>query len=167
METCISFFCHFHRHKIFTRWQNELDVGCRNVLALVLADASRDYRLDYHLLTECAVDIDKLCDFQKKNLHDIESKEGHVIHCLREHQDQISRPGCRKAVSRGIALSSQDFRINSDLSRFCLKDRQTLCKDVPPVCCCSLTSLTLPPALWLTGSCWACRDVEHFFQPGQ
>jgi hypothetical protein len=52
-----------------------------------------------------------------------------------------------KAVNQGIALATQDVRFNSDLGQACSNDRQTLCKDVPPVCCYCFTTWIAPPAM--------------------
>ena len=107
--------------------------ACRQLLDRAAEERSRDFRLDYHMRTDCKQDINTFCEFEKKALETVASADAKVIMCLQDFRHDLTQPACRKAVHRAIARGSEDIRFAAELAKHCAKDREQLCKNLEPV----------------------------------
>lgn len=107
---------------------------------------ARDFRLDVHIRSECASDIESLCGHEKDNSKETANQDGKVIHCLQDLRDELSSTGCQQAVHAAIQRASQDVRFSSTLADECYEDRQQHCANVQPVRSAQAAALSTAPA---------------------
>jgi hypothetical protein len=52
---------------------------------------------------------------------------------MQDYMHELAKPECQKAVKATMERASEDIRFASKVADECYEDRQTLCKNVPPV----------------------------------
>lgn len=102
--------------------------ACRAKVQKEVVISNLDYRLNPKLVHNCKQDVDKFCSEQKNG----NKKFGHqVLDCLIEHREDLVS-GCKAALMRNEIQRASDYRVDPNVSNFCVNDVVKFCKDVTP-----------------------------------
>nr|XP_011440924.2 Golgi apparatus protein 1 isoform X1 [Crassostrea gigas] len=105
--------------------------NCHTYLEKMARIVFSDYRLIYHFVDQCSVDIEQLkCGrIGPADENDVHT-QGKTLECLANKIGDL-HDGCRKQLLRVAELQADDYHLDRQLYYACREDRERLCADVP------------------------------------
>jgi len=108
-----------------TKHRSELTApACKTAVTGILKRQSADYRAVPGMERSCKKDVERLCNTTGLG-------RGKIHACLREQEQKITDPVCKKMVNRTHEVDKQSATINYNVRKNCYNERQAFCKDAP------------------------------------
>eukprot|EP00271_Cylindrocystis_brebissonii_P019065 TRINITY_DN562_c0_g3_i1.p1 TRINITY_DN562_c0_g3~~TRINITY_DN562_c0_g3_i1.p1 ORF type:complete len:1830 (+),score=464.44 TRINITY_DN562_c0_g3_i1:323-5812(+) len=108
-------------HECLRGQRERLGWDCQAELFRQEVENADDIRLNVRLFKACLADKRQFCA-------DVIPGDARVKDCLEDHhEDPAFSPGCREEFTKMMARRAQDFRLDSNLRKFCKKDIDEIC----------------------------------------